>query len=444
MRFARFFPSLLALCSSPLARAAAPAPAPAGAAVPAVFFVGTDSGPILSVSLDERTGALKQISSTTDGGPAPSWQEMSPANCSILYSASGQPPPDEGRGSLTSLAIGADGSLKKLASTSCLPEPVSLAVSADGRTIFTAHYASSGVSMFTACPITGAIQLVWEHTYKLSAPGAVPDRQEAAHPHQALFDPTGCFVLVADLGADLLRVYSANGTELPSIAVPAGSGPRHGAFFPASARAAPASDSAQPLYFYLVNELANSLSVFAVTYANSMIVLTPLQSVSTLPAPSSSTGGSGTGPVSGPGNSTSGSGSGSGTNPLPTPSAAELAISPDGQFIYVSNRGNDGVFPDNGQGDGNNAIAAFARAGDTGGVKLVGFIPSHVRTPRHFTLDPAGAWLVVAGQGAGGVKAFPRDVQTGEVDSSQAAAGSLAASGPMCVTFASRDGGKGL
>lgn len=386
-----------------------------------MFFVGTSSGPILSVSLDERTGALKQLSST-DGGPQPSWQELSPANSNILYSSSRElTPGDTKRGSLTSFAIGADGSLKKLAETACLPDPVSLAVSPDGRTIFTAHYDTSGVNMFTACPDTGAMQLVWEHTYTLSAPGTVPDRQDAPHPHQALFDPTGCFVLVPDLGADLLHVYSANGTELPSIAMPAGSGPRHGAFFPASAGAAPdaapASGPAQPLYFYLVSELANSLSVFAVTYADSTIVLTPQQSVSTLPTPSSSTGGNG-------------------TNPMPAPTAAELAISPDGQFIYVSNRGNDGVFADNGQGDGNNAIAAFARAADTGGVELVGFIPSHVRTPRHFTLDPAGAWLVVAGQDAGGVKAFPRDEQTGEVDSSQGAAGSLPVSEPICVTFA--------
>ena len=425
MQFAKFFPSLLALCASRPARAAQEP-----AAAPAVFFVGTSSGPILSVSLDKRTGALKQLSSTTDGGPKPIWQELSPANSSILYSSSTEAE-DPSVGLLTSFAIGADGSLKKLSAITCLHSPMSLVLSPDGRTAFAAHYYTSAVSMFTTSPVTGEMKLVWERRYTLNGPGKVPARQDAPHPHQALFDPTGRFVVVPDLGADLLRIYSASGAELPSIAVPAGTGPRHGAFFPASTAHQAAKKEALSPYYYLVNELDNSLSVFDVTYTNSAIVLTPLQTVATVPAPSSSTG----------------TGTGTGTNPLPPPTAAELVISPDGRFIYVSNRGNDGVFPDNGSGDGDNAISAFSRDADSGHIGLPRYIPSHVQTVRHFALDPTAAWLVVGGQDSGGVKAFPRDLRTGGVESSlgeyqPAAANSLDVPGTICITFSRRQRSK--
>ena len=416
MKFAKFFPSLLALCAS---RPATAAQTPAAAS--AVFFVGTSSGPILSVSLDKRTGALKQLS-TTDGGPRPTWQELSPANSSILYSASSEAE-DPSVGLLTSFAIGADGSLKKLSAITCLLDPGSLAFSPDGHTAFVAHYRTSGVSMFTTSPATGEMKLAWERRYTLNGPGKVPARQDAPHPHQALFDPTGRFVVVPDLGADLLRIYSASGAELPPIAVPAGTGPRHGAFFPASTAHLAAKKEALSPYFYLVNELDNSLSVFHVTYTNSTISLTPLQTVATVWPHRNRTGTS------------------TGKSPLPPPTAAELVISPDGRFIYVSNRDDDGIFPDNGSGDGNNAISAFARDAESGRVGLPWYIPSHVQNVWDFALDSTATWLVVGGQRSGGVKAFPRDVSTGRVDSSLGehqsdAANWLDVPGVVCVTFA--------
>lgn len=80
------------------------------------------------------------------------------------------------------------------------------------------------------------LSLVESETYYLSGPGTVDNRQDSPRPHHAIMDPSGKFLLVPDLGADLVRIYlvSDNGrlrfTALIPLVAPAGSGPRHGAF----------------------------------------------------------------------------------------------------------------------------------------------------------------------------------------------------------------------
>lgn len=65
-----------------------------------------------------------------------------------------------------------------------------------------------------------------------------------------------------DLGADLVRVFSIDKatsllTASTPFGVPAGSGPRHGAFFVAKSGTT---------YFFLVSELANTVASYKVTY----------------------------------------------------------------------------------------------------------------------------------------------------------------------------------
>lgn len=98
-------------------------------------------------------------------------------------------------------------------------------------------------------------------TYTLATPGADPQYEAAPHPHQAITDPTDCFVLVPDLGADLVRVYHINAhtkllEPLDSLKTPAGSGPRHGNWLVTKTET----------YFYLVYQLTNKLAAYTVTY----------------------------------------------------------------------------------------------------------------------------------------------------------------------------------
>ena len=92
----------------------------------------------------------------------------------------------------------------------------------------------------------------------------MPSRQDAPHPHEAILDPSRQFLLIPDLGADLVHIYSINPntaalTALPALPVAKGSGPRHGAF---------SLDPIDGRYvFYLGAEIASTVTAYAVTYS---------------------------------------------------------------------------------------------------------------------------------------------------------------------------------
>lgn len=100
--------------------------------------------------------------------------------------------------------------------------------------------------------------------FELTATGPDPERQEAPHPHEVILDPTDTFIVVPDLGADLVRVFSIDKqtsflTERDPYAVPAGSGPRHGTFL---------KTECGKTFFFLISELANTISSYEVTYCD--------------------------------------------------------------------------------------------------------------------------------------------------------------------------------
>lgn len=87
-------------------------------------------------------------------------------------------------------------------------------------------------------------------------------QQDQPRPHHAVLDPTGNFLLVPDLGSDLVRVFSINNDTLQIAAagtisdLPRGSGPRHGVFVKGTTKT----------FFYVVTELTNNIYGYEVTY----------------------------------------------------------------------------------------------------------------------------------------------------------------------------------
>ena len=123
------------------------------------------------------------------------------------------------------------------------------------------------MTTYTILP-SGGLQFLQAFTFKLTAPGADPSRQDSPHPHQAILDPTGSFIAVPDLGADLVRIFKIDATtslitESTPLTVPAGAGPRHGAFVKAGYNT----------YFFLVSELDNIVRSYKVTYGMDLITL---------------------------------------------------------------------------------------------------------------------------------------------------------------------------
>ena len=79
---------------------------------------------------------------------------------------------------------------------------------------------------------------------------------------------------------------------------------------------------------------------------------------------------------------------------------AEIAVSPDGRFLYGSNRGHD-------------SLAVFAVDAASGSLTPVGHVSTGGRTPRHFGIDTTGRWLLAANQGSDTVVVFRIDTATG-------------------------------
>jgi 6-phosphogluconolactonase len=209
-----------------------------------------------------------------------------------------------------------------------------------------------------------------------------PDRQEAPHPHMIAPSPDGRFIYVTDLGTDQVvryRLDTDSGTLVDPLAtdMTPGMGPRHFAFSPDGGS------------MVVIGELDSTLVSFAIGEDGA---LTPVSGVSTLPA--DFTGSS---------------------------SCAHVQFSPDGRFVYGSNRGHDSI-----------AVAAFDKK--SRGLEIVDIVPTGGKEPRNFTIDPSGERLLAANQNSDTITVFRRDTESGRLTATGA---SIESPSPVMLLFAS-------
>lgn len=209
-------------------------------------------------------------------------------------------------------------------------------------------------------------------------PGPVAGRQDSAHPHQALLDPSGRFFVVNDLGTDSILVLdSQNDFNISNrVAVEAGNGPRHGAFIPAGAEKA--------THYFLACEITSVVKAFQLTYTGDNLELKEVQSLSSF---------------------------GADFPPADAEAAAagELVTSSCGKHLYVSNRltGNATDSISHFSIDTSNAAAPLA---------FVDQISSGGLTPRMFSLSADESVLFSTNQdGENGLLALARDADTGSL-----------------------------
>lgn len=216
----------------------------------------------------------------------------------------------------------------------------------DDANVIVANYSGGNISVFGKNQdgsLTEAKQVI-QHYGK----GANTERQEKAHVHMVYFSPDKKYVLSNDLGTDKVYVYNYNPaaatdvlTLKDSVSVKSGSGPRHLTF------------SKNGKYVYLLQELDGSLTTFS--YADGK--LTQVNETTIL-----AEGYKG------------------------TFSSADIHVSPNGKFLYASNRG-----------DANN-ITIFKISGKGKKLKLKGQVSTLGKGPRNFAIDPTGKFLLVAHQ----------------------------------------------
>ena len=190
-----------------------------------------------------------------------------------------------------------------------------------------------------------------------------------ANAHEFLTDPANKFAFVPCKGSDYVAQYTfvaATGAvaanAVPHLASAAGAGPRHLAFAPDGAHA------------YVVTETASTL--MALAYDGATGQLSALQTVSI--RASGATG---------------------------TNTGAEVAVHPNGRYVYATNRGDDN-------------IAVFSIDSSSGKVTSVAHTPTGGMTPRMFAIDPTGTWLFAANQNSSTVTTFAIDPATGQLAAS--------------------------
>ncbi len=269
------------------------------------------SGQVSAYARDCASGVLTLINSVASGGAGPVHLSLDAAECFAFVA-------HYGGGSVAVLALAADGGLNA---------PVMIARHADlfGRV--------------SAGPQAAA----------LAAPGsfAISGHEGGPHAHMARLDPSGRYLLVSDLGLDLMiswRFDAQSGHLSAPQTCPTsiGAGPRHFAFHPQ-----------RPDLCYVLNEEASTLSCLHFDAGSGR--LTPRAEVSCLPAGFKGTS-----------------------------FASDLCFSADGCYLYCLNRLHD-------------SIAIFALAAD-GSVALRDHEWTRGSYPRSFAFDPSGRFLYVCNQ----------------------------------------------
>jgi len=259
--------------------------------------------------------------------------------------------------------------------------PCHLIVDREGKNVLVANYGGGSVAVLPIQPngsLGKASAFVQHHGSSVN-----PQRQEKPHAHSVRVDAANRFAFVADLGLDKIMIYrfdADKGTivpnDVPAAAVAPGAGPRHFIFHPNGAAA------------YVINEMDSTVTVF--DYDAHTGKLTPIQTLSTLPEDFR------------------------GTN-----YPAEVQVTPDGRFLYGSNRGHD-------------SLAIFSIDAHTGRLTYVGDQSTLGKNPRNFGIDPTGTYLLAANQDSNSIHVFRIDPQTGKLHPTGQ---TVEAPKPVCVLF---------
>lgn len=365
---------------------------PAAAAGPLIAYVGTFSSPLRDTlptqvdlppgngrgihlfRVDRASGAMTPMA-VVEMGTSPSGLVINAAG-TRLYSANETDRVGDGKqGTISAFAVNrTDGRLTLLNTVaSGGAGPTHVSVHPGGRHLLVANYFGGSVAVL---PILADGQLGDASDVKVDAGDVGPTRathapsgsfavsgHDRTHAHMIQADPSGRFVLHADLGLDKIFIWrfdDQHGTLAPndpsSVSLPAGDGPRHFHFHP------------NGRWLYSIQEEASTVVLFDYDTASGR--LSARQTISTLP----------------PGFA--------GSN-----FCSEIAVSGDGRHVYAGNRLHD-------------SIAIFAVAAD-GRLTYVGEEWTRGNYPRSFSLDPTGRFLYCCNQRADAVTVFRVNRATG-------------------------------
>jgi 6-phosphogluconolactonase len=343
------------------------------------FYIGTYTGGesegIYSCTLNHKTGKMGSIklAATSEN---PSYLAFSNDKRFILaVHETGESNPKR-MGFVEMFSVIGDGTLKSLKKVDSGGAHPCYVAARDDNFVISANYTGGNIGLFKIenNELTEVLYIAQHH-------GSGPNkaRQNKPHAHSAMFEPGGNRVFSADLGIDKVKVYEIKNNKLVAcknseINMVPGAGPRHLAFHP------------NLKVLYVINELNCSITTIEMKDDGSFNII---ETVNTLPVDFE-----------------------------PSFSCADIHLSPDGKFLYGSNRGH-------------NSIAIFGINQSSGKLKIIGHEPTKGKTPRNFTLTPSGDFLLVANQNSNNIISFKRDPETGKLSFKD----EIQAPKPVCLVF---------
>ncbi len=260
-------------------------------------------------------------------------------------------------------------------------DPCYIAVDKAQKNAFVANYSSGSL---TVLPINadGSLSPV-SQVLQDEGHGVNAERQEGPHVHTGVLSPDEKYLLYTDLGTDKVNIerYKASKPQPLSpaspafVSVKAGNGPRHLVF------------GNDKKHVYLVTEMGSNVTVFDYDGGK----LKEKQSITLLkPHFAGKTAG------------------------------AAIKISPDGKFLYASNRLET------------NELTVYAINEESGELTQVQQVSTFGKNPRDFAIDPTGSFLVVANQDSDTIYVYKIDKATGKIGKIGT---TLEVGNPVCLKF---------
>jgi 6-phosphogluconolactonase len=351
-----------------------------------LLLVGTQTAAtskgIYAYSLDPATGELKQVGLAAEADN-PTFLALGPDRKTVLVANELGTYEGKSSGAVSTYSLDrAKARLTKISEVASQGAgPCHVAFDHTGRAAFAANYGGGSAASFSV----GAGGKLSEAVSFFQYTGQGPDtqRQKGRHAHRVTVSPDNRFLLVNDLGLDVIHIYRLQ----PATAKLAESEP---AVWRSSPGAGPRALRFHPngRFAYCVTEMSSS--VVALRWDATRGVLETVQEVAMRPADFSGT--------------TAGS---------------DIVIDREARFAYAADRFDD-------------IIATFSISPTDGKLTLLNRTSCGGKVPRHLTLDPSGRWLLVANQATDNIAVLAQDAKTGQLGGGK----SFPLSKPQCLVFA--------
>lgn len=321
-------------------------------------FTSEGSEGIYLCKFNESTGeiALQKIFKGIDN---PSFLQISPDQNFLYIVTRPAAEIEQSGGYVQAYKIGKEGDLQFInKQVSNGDGPCHIDVSPDGNFTAIATYGGGTVSLYKINQ-DGSLDVA-SSTIINEGSGPNKSRQTSPHAHSVLFSHTGNQLFSADLGTDRINIFDIKKEELvpagqTHLKLAPGAGPRHFKFHP------------DRKTLYVINELNSTVT----TFKKSGKKWQEEQTVSSLPKDFEDTSYS-----------------------------ADIHISPDGRYLYGSNRGH-------------NSIAVFKIEEKSNRLNWVTSVSTQGDWPRNFTLSPNGKFLLAANQRSGNIAVFKINPENG-------------------------------